>query len=149
MSNFLLTLTMSTIVVLNLRTKTPLGNAYHLFTLWLITAAKIQFWGNSEIILWLYFTIAWGTVLKGHNFRKVENHWSRKKRQNWVEGKIIHIAVWSLYRQSSDSCFQRGYTYHVAQIIFSNVNELKKVLFSWNFFFPFGGWSWERISNRQ
>lgn len=37
-------------------------SAYQTFTLWFITAAKLQLWGNNEMILWLEVTTTRGIV---------------------------------------------------------------------------------------
>ena len=50
---------------------------YQIFTLQLITVAKLQLWRGNETILWLRVTTTWGTVLKSCSNRKVENHWFR------------------------------------------------------------------------
>ena len=41
-----------------------------------ITVAKLQVWSSKEIILWLWVTMIWETVLKGHSIREIENHCS-------------------------------------------------------------------------
>ena len=45
--------------------------AYQIFTLWLITIAKLQLWSN-RIILYLGVTTTCGTILEGHSIRKLE-----------------------------------------------------------------------------
>lgn len=65
-------------VALNLWVTTPLKvslAAYQTFTLHYNTGAKLHLWNSKEnnVIL----GELWGTVLKGHAFRKVGNHWLR------------------------------------------------------------------------
>ena len=58
---------------------------YQIFTLQLITVAKLQLWGGNKNNLMDGVTITREAVLKGHGIRKAENHCRRhfaKKRRN-------------------------------------------------------------------
>ena len=56
-----------------------------------IAAVKLQLWSSKKIIVWLGVTRMWGTVLNGHNIRKVENHFPEQgfrfimlcQKQSW------------------------------------------------------------------
>lgn len=45
-----------------------------IFTLCFLIVAKLQLWSSKKFFYGWGVNTTWGTLLKGHNFRKVENH---------------------------------------------------------------------------
>lgn len=61
--------------------RSPLGSstrypANQILALQFLTVAKSQAWSTNKVILWLGLPTTWGTVFKGGNIRKTENHGS-------------------------------------------------------------------------
>jgi hypothetical protein len=92
---------LSRALVLNLWLETPLGWAtYQIFTFWFMIVAKLQLWSSNQnnfIVGGSAQYHIWGTLLKGHNLRKVGNNWPRSDMRVWQRLKAhIWTPVWQL-----------------------------------------------------
>jgi hypothetical protein len=61
---------------------------------------KLKLW-NNEIILWLWVSTTWGTVLQGRITRKVEKHWARLE-EPWELYLELQNPLYKIFRLSQD-----------------------------------------------